>query len=66
MRVRDTGPGIVPRIRSRLFQPFVSSKETGVGLGLSICKRILEAHGGTIQGENEPEGGAVFTFTLPA
>jgi signal transduction histidine kinase len=66
VRVRDTGPGIVPRIRSRLFQPFVSSKETGVGLGLSICKRILEAHGGTIQGENEPEGGAVFTFTLPA
>jgi len=65
IRVCDTGSGIAPRIRERLFEPFVSSKETGVGLGLSICKRLIEAHGGTIRGDNLPAGGAVFTFTLP-
>jgi signal transduction histidine kinase len=64
--VRDTGPGIVPRVRERLFEPFVSSKETGLGLGLSICRRLVEAHGGTIRGANAPGGGAVFAFTLPA
>jgi two-component system, NtrC family, sensor histidine kinase HydH len=61
--VRDTGPGIAPRIRPRLFEPFVSSKENGLGLGLSICKRLVEAHGGYISGRNDD--GAVFTFTLP-
>jgi two-component system sensor histidine kinase HydH len=65
VRICDTGPGIAPRIRERLFEPFVSSKETGIGLGLTICKRLIEAHGGTIRGENEPEGGALFSFTLP-
>jgi two-component system sensor histidine kinase HydH len=65
VRVADTGPGIAPKIMERLFQPFVSSKETGMGLGLSISQRLVEAHGGTISGENAPEGGAVFTFTLP-
>jgi signal transduction histidine kinase len=63
--VADDGPGIAPQIRDRLFEPFVSSKDTGLGLGLSICRRLLEAHGGTIQGDNGPGGGAVFTFTLP-
>jgi signal transduction histidine kinase len=66
VRIRDTGPGIAPRIRERLFEPFVSSKETGMGLGLSICKQLIEAHGGAIRGDNSAEGGAVFTFTLPA
>jgi signal transduction histidine kinase len=66
VQVRDSGPGIAPRIHERLFQPFVSSKETGLGLGLSICKQLIEAHGGTIHGDNDPEGGAVFRFTLPA
>jgi signal transduction histidine kinase len=65
VQVRDTGPGIVPRIRERLFEPFVSSKETGLGLGLSICKRLIEAHGGSIRGDNAAEGGALFAFTLP-
>jgi signal transduction histidine kinase len=65
VRIVDNGAGIAPRIRQRLFEPFVSSKETGLGLGLSICKRLIEAHGGTIRGENAREGGAVFTFTLP-
>jgi signal transduction histidine kinase len=65
VRVADTGTGIATRVRDRLFEPFVSSKETGLGLGLSICKRLVEAHGGTIWGDNVREGGAAFTFTLP-
>jgi signal transduction histidine kinase len=65
VRVQDNGPGIAARIKERLFEPFVSSKETGLGLGLSICKRLIEAHGGTIRGENLHGGGALFTFTLP-
>jgi len=66
VRITDSGAGIAPRIQDRLFQPFVTSKETGMGLGLSICKRLVEAHGGTIRGDNRPEGGAEFAFTLPA
>jgi signal transduction histidine kinase len=65
VRVQDDGPGIAARIKERLFEPFVSSKETGLGLGLSICKRLIEAHGGTVRGENLRGGGALFTFTLP-
>jgi signal transduction histidine kinase len=65
VRLHDTGPGIAAPILARLFEPFVSGKETGLGLGLSICRRLLEAHGGRITGENDPAGGAVFTFTLP-
>jgi signal transduction histidine kinase len=65
VRISDSGAGIPPRIWDRLFEPFVSGKETGMGLGLSICKRLIEAHGGAIRGENDPAGGAVFSFTLP-
>jgi signal transduction histidine kinase len=65
VRIHDTGPGIAAPILARLFEPFVSSKETGLGLGLSICRRLLEANGGDITGANDPEGGALFTFTLP-
>lgn len=62
--VQDTGPGIAPQIRPKLFQPFVTSKEAGVGLGMVICKRIAEAHGGSLQGRNL-EQGACFTLELP-
>jgi len=66
LAVRDTGPGIAAPILARLFEPFVSGKETGLGLGLSISQRLLEAHGGSITGENGPAVGALFTLTLPA
>jgi signal transduction histidine kinase len=65
VRLRDNGPGIAADMQPRLFEPFVSTKETGLGMGLSICRRLLEAHGGTIEGANAASGGAVFTFTLP-
>jgi signal transduction histidine kinase len=66
LRVADTGRGLPAALGPRIFSPFVTTKETGLGLGLSICKRIIEAHGGEIAGANRPEGGgAVFTIRLP-
>jgi signal transduction histidine kinase len=63
--VADTGPGLPADLGPRIFEPFVSNKPTGIGLGLSICKRIVEDHGGTIRAANRTEGGAVFTVQLP-
>ena len=65
VRVSDTGRGLPAGLGQRIFEPFVSTKETGLGLGLSICKRIVEAHEGEIQAANRPAGGAVFTVRLP-
>ncbi len=65
LAVADTGSGIPPGMEGRLFTPFVSSKPTGTGLGLCICRRVIEDHGGRIRGENRPAGGACFTITLP-
>ncbi|MEO8115338.1 MAG: PAS domain S-box protein [Phenylobacterium sp.] len=62
--VTDTGPGISPEVIDRLFQPFVTTKAQGMGLGLSICRTIVEAHGGRIWVEANPGGGTVFRFTL--
>ncbi|MFL6846575.1 MAG: sensor histidine kinase [Allosphingosinicella sp.] len=65
VRVADTGPGIDPEVAGQLFQPFVTTKRTGMGVGLSISRTIVEAHGGKIQAERNESGGATFRFTLP-
>lgn len=64
--VSDSGPGIEPSHLSRLFQPFFTTKKAGLGIGLSVAEKIVTAHGGRIQAENCPAGGAVFQFVLPA
>jgi two-component system sensor histidine kinase HydH len=66
VEVADTGPGVPTEIRPKLFQPFVSGKDTGLGLGLVISRRIAEDHGGSITPADRPGGGAAFTVTLPA
>ena len=63
--VVDSGAGISQAVRNRLFEPFVSTKESGTGLGLTICRRIVEDHGGRIDLTDDPSGGAVFTIWLP-
>jgi len=63
--VADTGTGIAPEIAQYLFQPFVTSKASGMGVGLSICRTIIEAHGGRINARANNGGGTVFEFTLP-
>ena len=65
IRVKDTGPGIDPEILSKLFTKFASKSDMGTGLGLFISKGIVEAHGGKIWAENNPNRGATFSFTLP-
>lgn len=65
LRVLDNGPGIPPEIVPRLFEPFVSGKETGLGLGLAISRQIVEGHGGSLRARNRPEGGACFEFCFP-
>jgi len=62
--VMDTGTGLAEEIVPRLFQPFVTTKPAGMGVGLSISKRIIEAHGGEMRAEPNPEGGTQFCFTL--
>ena len=61
----DTGSGISPEIEARLFQPFVTTKADGMGIGLSVCRTIVEAHGGRLWAEPNVGGGSVFRFTLP-
>ena len=64
--VIDTGPGLAAEVEAQLFQPFVTTKRHGMGIGLSICRTIVEAHGGRLWTEPTPGGGATFRFTLPA
>ncbi len=64
--VADTGGGIAPEIADQLFQPFVTTKSHGMGVGLSISRTIIESHGGSITHRPNPVGGTIFTLTLPA
>jgi PAS domain S-box-containing protein len=66
IQVRDQGPGFPPGISKELFEPFFSTKAEGTGMGLAIARGIVEAHGGTLSGENCESGGACFTVRLPA
>jgi two-component system sensor kinase FixL len=62
--VADTGSGIAEEVAAQLFQPFVTTKRSGMGIGLSISRTIVEAHGGRIWAEPNQNGGATFRFTL--
>ncbi len=64
--VSDTGPGIADEILEDIFKPFYTTRKQGIGLGLNICRRIAEEHGGTLTARNHPEGGAVFELCLPS
>jgi PAS domain S-box-containing protein len=63
--VADTGHGIPKEVAGRLFEPFVSTKQYGMGIGLGICRSVVEAHGGRLRNEPNPGGGTIFRFTLP-
>ena len=65
LRLSDTGPGVPDELREEIFNPFVTTKKTGVGLGLSIVSKIVDGHHGSIHVENAPGGGAVFTLFFP-
>jgi signal transduction histidine kinase len=65
IRIRDTGEGIPAEIQGRIFEPFFSTKEEGIGLGLSVAQRIVEEHEGGIRVESSEEGGTQFCITLP-
>jgi len=64
--VSDTGTGFHDDVKANLFQTFFTTKDTGMGVGLSISRSIIEAHGGRMWAENNSAGGATFRFTLPA
>jgi signal transduction histidine kinase len=65
IKLSDTGKGIDNEVISRIFQPFFTTKPKGTGLGLAITKRLIEQHDGTLSVENNPDGGAVFTISIP-
>jgi two-component system sensor kinase FixL len=62
--VADSGPGLAPEVLAKLFQPFITTKVDGMGVGLSICRSIIEAHAGRLWYEPSPSGGATFRFTV--
>jgi signal transduction histidine kinase len=64
--VADSGPGIGAEMAERIFEPFVTTKRDGMGLGLWICRSIIQTHLSHLQFEPNPEGGTIFHFTLPA
>jgi len=66
VKVADTGTGIAPEVLDQLFQPFITTKSQGLGVGLSISRTIVESHGGRIWVEPNPAGGTIFRFSLRA
>jgi two-component system sensor kinase FixL len=65
INVADTGPGLPELVRARLFEPFVTTKPNGMGVGLSVCRAIVEAHGGELRAGDVEGGGTVFRLTVP-
>jgi PAS domain S-box-containing protein len=65
VRVADSGPGVAPEVEDKLFESFLTTKDDGLGLGLKICRTILETHGGRLTYERAADGGAVFMVVLP-
>jgi hypothetical protein len=63
--VSDTGPGVAPEHLEKIFEPYYSTKETGIGLGLAVTKKLVQDHGGTIIVTSQPNQGATFTIRLP-
>jgi signal transduction histidine kinase len=63
--VADSGPGVDPKDRERIFESFYTTKTDGVGIGLSICRSIIDAHSGRLWVDGRKPSGAVFRFTLP-
>ena len=63
--VADRGTGIPAQDLERVFEPYFTTKSQGLGLGLSVCRRIITAHGGRLWADHNPSGGAVFFLTLP-
>lgn len=66
VEITDNGPGIPEEVAARLFSPFFSTKAEGMGMGLNICRTIIEFHGGQLNFRPNPKGGTIFSFTLPA
>jgi signal transduction histidine kinase len=64
--VHDSGPGVAPEHLQRVFEPFYTTKNSGLGMGLSICRSIIDAHGGRLWADADQPRGTVFQFTLPA
>jgi two-component system sensor histidine kinase DctS len=64
-RVCDRGPGIAPEVEAQLFTPFFTTKSEGMGLGLSLCRTVIEQHGGQLSHSAQPGGGTIFFFNLP-
>jgi two-component system sensor kinase FixL len=62
--VADTGPGLSDEVRTKLFQPFITTKPNGMGVGLSVCRAIVESHGGRLWADDNPSRGTIFRFTV--
>ena len=63
--VRDQGPGVSDEIKDRLFESFFSTKSEGTGIGLNICRSVIESHGGKLWYENQMDNGCIFFFSIP-